>query len=118
MIDVKPRPFGMFLQAPNNEEENRSFVPVGDWYYTGDKAYKDEDGYLWFIGRDMQVIKASGDRIGLLKVESAPIEHPAVQEQRSLVHRTISGADRQGVHHLETRFQNSGNARARISRLT
>ena len=60
------------------EENRKSFV--GDWYYTGDKAYKDEDGYLWFIGRDDDVIKASGYRIGPFEVESALIEHPAVQE--------------------------------------
>ena len=46
----------------------------------GDKAYRDEDGYLWFIGRDDDVIKASGYRIGPFEVESALLEHPAVQE--------------------------------------
>ena len=53
---------------------------MNGWYYTGDKAYKDEDGYFWFIGRDDDVIKASGYRIGPFEVESALIEHPAVQE--------------------------------------
>jgi acetyl-CoA synthetase len=49
-------------------------------YYTGDKAYMDEDGYFWFIGRDDDVIKAPGYRIGPFEVESALIEHPAVEE--------------------------------------
>lgn len=49
-------------------------------YYTGDKAYKDEDGYIWFIGRDDDVIKASDYRIGPFEVESVLIEHEAVLE--------------------------------------
>lgn len=78
-VKVDPAPVGMFRGYLNNEEENaKSFV--GGWYYTGDKAYRDEDGYLWFIGRDDDVIKASGYRIGPFEVESALIEHPAVQE--------------------------------------
>jgi acetyl-CoA synthetase len=78
-ISTKPRPVGMFREYLNNEDENKKSF-IGDWYYTGDKAYKDEDGYLWFIGRDDDVIKASGYRIGPFEVESALIEHPAVQE--------------------------------------
>ncbi|NYT05959.1 MAG: AMP-binding protein [Methanomicrobiales archaeon] len=78
-IKTDPRPVGLFMEYYDNEEENRH-VFHGDWYYTGDKAYKDEDGYFWFIGRDDDVIKASGYRIGPFEVESALIEHPAVQE--------------------------------------
>ena len=78
-IRINPRPVGMFREYLNNPEENKKSF-VGDWYYTGDKAYRDEDGYLWFIGRDDDVIKASGYRIGPFEVESALIEHPAVQE--------------------------------------
>jgi acetyl-CoA synthetase len=78
-IRIDPAPPGMFRGYLNNEEENnKSFV--NGWYYTGDKAYKDEDGYFWFIGRDDDVIKASGYRIGPFEVESALIEHPSVQE--------------------------------------
>jgi acetyl-CoA synthetase len=78
-IKLDPRPAGLFREYLNNPEENaRSFV--NGWYYTGDKAYRDEDGYFWFIGRDDDVIKASGYRIGPFEVESALIEHPAVQE--------------------------------------
>lgn len=53
---------------------------LGDWYYTGDVAYTDEDGYFWFVGRDDDVIKSSGYRIGPFEVESALQEHPAVAE--------------------------------------
>ncbi|MFA6332070.1 MAG: AMP-binding protein [Methanoregula sp.] len=78
-IRINPRPVGMFREYLNNPEENRKSF-IGDWYYTGDKAYRDEDGYFWFIGRDDDVIKASGYRIGPFEVESALMEHPAVQE--------------------------------------
>jgi acetyl-CoA synthetase len=49
-------------------------------YYTGDMAWKDEDGYYWFVGRSDDVIKSSGYRIGPFEVESALLEHPAVLE--------------------------------------
>lgn len=49
-------------------------------YYTGDIAWKDEDGYYWFVGRADDVIKSSGYRIGPFEVESALQEHPAVVE--------------------------------------
>ena len=51
-----------------------------DCYYTGDLAWKDEDGFFWFIGRADDVIKSSGYRIGPFEVESALQEHPAVIE--------------------------------------
>ena len=49
-------------------------------YHTGDVAWKDEDGYYWFVGRADDVIKSSGYRIGPFEVESALMEHPAVLE--------------------------------------
>ncbi len=52
----------------------------GEYYYTGDRAYRDEEGYFWFVGRDDDIIKSSGYRIGPFEVESALIEHPAVAE--------------------------------------
>ena len=51
-----------------------------NYYYTGDQAYKDEDGYFWFVGRDDDVIKSSGYRIGPFEVESALMEHDAIAE--------------------------------------
>ncbi|KLJ11292.1 hypothetical protein EMPG_09767 [Blastomyces silverae] len=50
------------------------------WYLTGDRAYKDEDGYLWFVGRSDDVINSSGYRIGPFEVESVLKKHPAVIE--------------------------------------
>jgi len=78
-IRMDKRPVGMFREYLNNPEENKKSF-VNGYYYTGDKAYKDEDGYFWFIGRDDDVIKSSGYRIGPFEVESALIEHPSVQE--------------------------------------
>jgi acetyl-CoA synthetase len=51
-----------------------------DFYFTGDRAYRDGEGYFWFVGRDDDVIKSSGYRIGPFEVESALQEHPAVAE--------------------------------------
>jgi acyl-coenzyme A synthetase/AMP-(fatty) acid ligase len=55
-------------------------VTVGPFYFTGDKAAVDEDGYLWFEGRNDDVITSAAYRIGPFEVESALIEHPAVME--------------------------------------
>ncbi|MDP2861145.1 MAG: AMP-binding protein, partial [bacterium] len=51
-----------------------------EWYISGDLAYKDEEGYFWFVGRADDVIKTSGERVGPFEVESALVEHPAVIE--------------------------------------
>jgi acyl-coenzyme A synthetase/AMP-(fatty) acid ligase len=56
----------------------------GDWYQTGDRAYRDEDGYFWFVGRDDDVIISAGYRIGPFEVESALIEHPDVLEAAAI----------------------------------
>ena len=53
---------------------------IKNWYITGDRAYKDSDGYFWFIGRADDVIKTAGERVGPFEVESALVEHPAVAE--------------------------------------
>jgi acetyl-CoA synthetase len=53
---------------------------VGGWYISGDLAYKDKDGYFWFVGRADDLIKTAGERVGPFEVESALISHPAVAE--------------------------------------
>jgi acetyl-CoA synthetase/medium-chain acyl-CoA synthetase len=52
----------------------------GEWYLTGDRAYRDADGWFWFVGRADDVIISAGYRIGPFEVESALVEHPAVLE--------------------------------------
>lgn len=49
-------------------------------YCSGDGAYRDEDGYIWFVGRSDEVIKISAHRIGTIEIENALISHPAVAE--------------------------------------
>ncbi|WP_373838872.1 AMP-binding protein [Methanospirillum sp.] len=78
-IKINPRPIGFFMEYWDNKEANANSTRDG-FYYTGDRAIKDEDGYFWFVGRDDDVIKASGYRIGPFEVESAILEHQAVQE--------------------------------------
>jgi medium-chain acyl-CoA synthetase len=79
-VRVKPeRPVGLFKEYWKEPERTAS-VFRGDWYLTGDRAYADEDGYFWFVGRSDDVILTSGYRIGPFEVESALIEHPAVAE--------------------------------------
>lgn len=79
-VRVKPvRPLGLFKEYWK-EPERTANAFKGDWYLTGDRAYRDEDGYFWFVGRADDVILTSGYRIGPFEVESALIEHPAVAE--------------------------------------
>lgn len=79
-VKVKPEfPVGLFREYWRNEEATAESFS-GDWYFTGDKASKDADGYFWFVGRADDVIKASGYRIGPFEVESALQSHPAVAE--------------------------------------
>ncbi len=70
---------GLFSEYIGNPEKMSS-VFVDNFYYTGDRASFDKDGYWWFVGRADDVIKSSDYRIGPFEVESALIEHPAVAE--------------------------------------
>ena len=62
-----------------NQEKYKSCFANG-WYISGDRAYKDEDGYFWFIGRADDVIKTMGQRVGPFEVESVLVEYPGVVE--------------------------------------
>ena len=73
------KPVGLFTGYYRDEEATRR-VWHDNIYHTGDVVYKDEYGLLWFVGRNDDVIKASGYRISPFEVESALIEHPAVVE--------------------------------------
>lgn len=75
----KRKPAGMFI-AYYRDQELTNKVWHDGVYYTGDMAWRDEDGYYWFVGRADDVIKSSGYRIGPFEVESALLEHPAVLE--------------------------------------
>jgi acetyl-CoA synthetase len=73
------RPVGLLKEYYKNQDATDA-VYRADGYHTGDVAWQDSDGYLWFVGRNDDVIKCSGYRIGPFEVESALIEHPAVIE--------------------------------------
>lgn len=72
-------PPGLFKGYYRDNEKTAEVWHDG-YYHTGDTAWMDEDGYLWFVGRNDDIIKSSGYRIGPFEVESAVISHPAVLE--------------------------------------
>lgn len=76
---LKPPWPSMMRTIWQNEEKYRSYFKYG-WYFTGDRARKDKDGYFWFIGRSDDVIKTSGERIGPFEVESTLLSYPSVAE--------------------------------------
>jgi acyl-coenzyme A synthetase/AMP-(fatty) acid ligase len=78
-IGVRGDPPTMFRGYYRNDEETRA-SRRGEWYLTGDRAQKDDDGYFWFVGRADDVISSGAYRIGPFEVESALLEHPAVLE--------------------------------------
>jgi acetyl-CoA synthetase len=75
----KSKPIGLFKAYYRDAQRTEETWHDGI-YYTGDVAWKDEDGYYWFVGRTDDVIKSSGYRIGPFEVESALMMHPAVVE--------------------------------------
>lgn len=76
--DVR-RPLGLFEEYYHDPELTKT-VHYNGIYHTGDVAWRDSDGYFWFVGRTDDVIKSSGYRIGPFEVESALMTHPAVVE--------------------------------------
>jgi acetyl-CoA synthetase len=73
------KPLGLFKEYYRDVEKTKE-VYSDNVYHTGDIAWRDEDGYYWFVGRTDDVIKSSGYRIGPFEVESALMTHPAVVE--------------------------------------
>jgi acyl-coenzyme A synthetase/AMP-(fatty) acid ligase len=79
-VRVEPRrPVGLFHDYWYNPDATASCYR-GDWYLTGDCAYADEDGYLWFVARSDDIITSAAYRIGPFEVENALMQHPAVVE--------------------------------------
>jgi acyl-coenzyme A synthetase/AMP-(fatty) acid ligase len=79
-VRVRPeRPVGLFTEYWRDPQATAAAFR-GDFYYTGDRAEVDEDGYFWFVGRSDDVILSAAYRIGPFEVESALVEHPAVAE--------------------------------------
>ena len=63
-----------------NPAKFKEYFKIKGWYLSGDTAYKDKDGFIWFAGRADDVIKTAGERVGPFEVESALVQHPAVAE--------------------------------------
>ena len=79
-INVKNgKPCGLFKGYLDDPERTAKVWHDG-WYHTSDMAWKDEDGYFWFVGRNDDIIKTSGYRVSPFEVESVLMMHPAIVE--------------------------------------
>lgn len=78
-LAIKPGWPSMMKTIWRRPAKYKSYFKKG-WYISGDLAYKDKDGYFWFVGRADDVIKTAGERVGPFEVESSLLEHPAVVE--------------------------------------
>ena len=80
VVDMSQGNFpGLFMEYFGDPAKTKSVMHDG-YYHTSDNAWRDEDGYFWFTGRNDDVIKCSGYRIGTFEVESVLMQHPAVVE--------------------------------------
>ena len=79
VIRCDPKPPGLMMCYYRNEEKTNQAMHDG-WFHTGDVAWRDEDGYLWYVGRNDDVIKSSGYKISPFEIESVLVTHPAVLE--------------------------------------
>ena len=77
--DPEHKPEGIMMEYYRNPEKTAEAIHDG-WYHTGDTAWRDEDDYLWYVGRNDDVIKSSGYRIGPTEIESVLLQHDAVRE--------------------------------------
>ena len=77
--DRENPPAGIMMEYYRNPEKTDEAIHDG-WYHTGDTAWRDEDNYLWYVGRNDDVIKSSGYRIGPTEIESVLLTHAAVRE--------------------------------------
>ena len=78
-LKLDPRPVGLTVGYYGDDEKNAEVFRDG-YYHTGDTAERDEDGYIFYIGRADDVFKASDYRLSPFELESVVIEHPAVAE--------------------------------------
>ena len=85
-VSISPRVPGIFVRVPGifveyyRDEVKTNETLRDGWHHTGDVAWKDEDGYFWYLGRNDDIIKSSGYRISPFEIESVLVEHPAVLE--------------------------------------
>lgn len=79
VVRIEPRPPGIFIGYYRDRIKTRQTL-AGGYHHTGDIAWKDEDGYFWYVGRNDDIIKSSGYRISPFEIESVLLTHPAVLE--------------------------------------
>ena len=81
LVIRRPWP-GMFLTLHKDPDRYREvyWTRFPGWYYPGDYAMKDQDGYFWLLGRADEVLKVAGHRLGTIEVEDSLVSHPAVAE--------------------------------------
>lgn len=79
VLGYDPKPPGLMMEYYRNPEKTKETIHDGI-FHTGDVAWKDEDGYYWFVGRVDDVIKSSGYKISPFEIESVLVMHPAVLE--------------------------------------
>ena len=78
-INMNAPHYGIMMEYYKNPEKTADAMRDG-WYHSGDTAWADEDGYFWYVGRNDDVIKSNGYRIGPFEIESVMLEHEAVNE--------------------------------------
>jgi acetyl-CoA synthetase len=81
---VIKKPWPSMLRTVYGDDERFKNSYFGDYegiYTSGDVAHKDEDGYIWVLGRDDDVVNVSGHRLGTMELESAVVSHPSVAEE-------------------------------------
>ena len=79
VIRAEPRVPGLLMEYYRDKAKTDAAIH-GGYHHTGDTAWYDEDGYIWYVGRNDDMIKSSGYRIGPFEIESVLAEHPAVRE--------------------------------------
>lgn len=76
----RPQKYRSYFSTPGGGVGGGKAPSNAGWYITGDLAYKDKDGYFWFVGRADDIIKTAGERVGPFEVESCLVEHKSVVE--------------------------------------
>ncbi len=79
VVGIDPHPAGIFVGYLHDRQKTRATL-FGGYHHTGDLAWKDEDGYFWYVGRNDDVIKSSGYRISPFEIESVLMKHPCCLE--------------------------------------
>eukprot|EP00959_Pyramimonas_sp_CCMP1952_P347526 7279150-Pyramimonas_sp.AAC.2 len=93
------RPVGIYPLPSSDRSSFVSLIVSRRYYFTGDGARRDKDGYIWITGRVDDVVNVSGHRIGTAEVESALVSHPKCAEAAVVgVEHPVKGQVRPNVN--------------------